>query len=200
MNKGNLLLGLLLVVAVGAAVIFFSNRQCAVKKDLFIVANAGGCFSEYYETNPARLTPRIKEVIPQLNRSTQYAGDKLEYAQELPMPEDLYSEFCNTTATKKVDESNQARCKGYLYVGPKYHKPDSVTVHPKQIEAIYCRLTVKCRVTQTEFDKFKKSILQAVDKFPKEAATIPQFSADELDVPERCVTEHNGKYTFYSHY
>ncbi len=200
MNKKILLLGLLLVIAMGAFVLFFSQRQCAIKKDLFIVANAGGCFSEYYETNSARLTPRIKEIIPQLNRSSQYAPEKLEYNRELPMPQDIYNEFCNTAATKKVDERNQVSCDGYLYVGPQYHKPDSVTVHPKQIEAMYCRLTLKCQVTQAQFNAFKKSILQAVEKAPQEVAEIPRFYANELDTPEHCVTEYNGKKAFFSNY
>ena len=200
MNKHILLLGFLLVIVMGAFILFFSQRQCVIKKDFFIIANAGGCFSEYYESNPAHLTPRLKEVIPQLNRSSQYAPEKLEYDRELPMPQDVYNEFCKSAATKKVNNSNQASCDGYLYVGPQYHKPDTVTTYPKQIEALYCRLTLKCRVTQVQFNQFKKSMMQAVDKFPKQAAMIPQFYADELDVPEQCVAEYNGKKTFYSNY
>ena len=200
MNKKILLGFLLVVVVVLMLCLFFSRRMCAVKKDYFIVANAGGCFSTYYEKNPSRLTPRIKEVIPQLNRSEQYAPEKLDYDQELPLPQDLFGEFCETSATKKADDSNEASCKGYLYVGPKYHKPDSVTIHPKNIEALYCRLTVKCWVTKRQFDKFKKSILHAAEKFPQQAAEIPRFYAHELDMPEQCMTEYNGKKVYYSNY
>ena len=182
-----LLLGILVL---GVYVYRFQSLD---KEEFFIVADAGRCFSDYYEHNPGRLIPRIKEVLPKLNRLEQYAPDKLQYDQKLPMPKDLLNEFCNAGDTQKLNVNNEAECDGYLYVYSKYYRDDRDVIYPKKIGGIECKLTVRCRVTQRQYDVFKKSFDQAVkEKFSPEMATEPSFTAEELNMPKHCLTEYNG--------
>ncbi|MBI2645927.1 MAG: hypothetical protein HYW85_02690 [Deltaproteobacteria bacterium] len=173
--------------------VYVYRFQSFDKEKFFIVAEAGRCFSDFYKNNPGRLIPRIKEVIPKLNRSEQYAPDKLTYNQRLPMPQDLLQEFCNAGDTQRLNVNNEAFCDGYLYVYSKYYRDDRDVVYPKKIGGIECSLTVRCGVSKREYEVFKKSFDQSVkEKFSPQMAMEPIFTAEDLEIPKQCVTEYNG--------